>query len=318
MGDGGEVTGRIRIGTASWTDKSLIDSGLYYPRASRSAEQRLRFYAAEFPMVEVDSSYYALPTEQTAGLWARRTPTDFLFNVKAFRLFTTHGTRLAVLPPEVRADIPAELKAKGNLYYRDLPKEITEALWGFFERALLPLDSAGKLGVVVFQFPPWFMPNRDSHRHIEECRKRLPQYNLAVEFRNQYWLSEDSRGRTFDFLRDNHLSFIAVDEPQGFTSSVPPIAEVTGPYAIARFHGRNRETWEAKGLATSAERFDYYYSEAELQEWVPKVRAMAEQAREVHVVMNTNRADQGIANAHLIGRLLGTRLREDGEQERMV
>lgn len=295
---------RTRIGTASWADRPLVQSGKYYPEWARKPADRLRFYASEFPLVEVDSSYYALPSQRNAALWAGITPDDFLFDVKAFRLFTSHPTQPRVIPGEIREELPGRLSEKRNVYYRDLPPELRASLWRMFEDALLPLDSAGKLGVVVFQFPQWFMPRPDSKEHILECQEQLPQYRLAVEFRNRYWLSERNRDDTFGFLRDNGLAFIAVDEPQGFDSSVPPLAEVTADTALVRFHGRNRETWERRDLASSSERFDYYYSQPEMEEWVPRVREMQQRAREVHLIMNTNHQDQGIVNARLMGRLL--------------
>lgn len=295
--------GKVRIGTASWTDRSLIESGTYYPAGCTSPEARLRFYANEFGLVEVDSSYYAMPSERNSLLWVDRTPERFTFNVKAFRLFTSHQTQPRALPKDVREALPGELASRKTLYYRDVPAPLQDRMWGMFESALLPLHNAGKLGVVVFQFPPWFMPRRSSFRNIEECKERLSRYRLAVEFRNRYWLADDSLEDTLGFLRYNRISFIAVDEPQGFNSSMPPVADVTGEFGIVRFHGRNRDTWEARGLASSAHRFDYYYSPEELEEWVPKVRMMQENAAEVHLVMNTNNRDQGIANARLMGQL---------------
>jgi uncharacterized protein YecE (DUF72 family) len=301
--------GRIRIGTASWTDKSLLESGKYYPAWCKTPADRLKFYASEFPVVEVDSSYYAMPSQRNAVLWAERTPRDFLFNVKAFRLFTQHPTQLAAVPREMQTELPGNLAEKRNLYYRDVPPEVRAGMWKMFEDALLPLDSAGKLGVVVFQFPPWFMPGSDAKRHILECQERLPQYRLAVEFRNAYWLSDRNRQETLGFLRDNNLGFVAVDEPQGFKSSVPPVSEVTSDTAIVRFHGRNKDTWEKKGLAASSERFNYYYTKDEMGEWVPRLHEMAERAQEMHLIMNTNYEDQGIVNARLLAGLVNGGLR---------
>ena len=97
---------------------------------------------------------------------------------------------------------------------------------------------------------------------------------------------------------------MAVDEPQGFKSSVPPVADVTADIAMVRFHGRNQSTWEAKGLAAASRRFDYCYSAEQMEEWVPKIRMMEANAEEVHLVMNTNYEDQGIANVRLMGELL--------------
>lgn len=302
--------GTVKIGTASWTDRSLVDSGLYYPPDAKSAEARLRFYASEFPLVEVDSSYYGMPSERNAELWVGRTPDDFTFNVKAFRLLTTHQTPPKALPREIRDELPPELASR-NVYYERLPSEFQEKVWEMFASALGPLREAGKLGVIVFQFPHWFMPNRKSFRHLEQCKAHLPDDRIAVEFRSKYWLYEDGLETTLSFLRHEQLSYVAVDEPQGFESSMPPLADVTGELGIVRFHGRNRDKWEAKGLKSSAERFDYYYSEKELEEWMPKIKMMQENAPEVHLVMNTNRQDQGIANARLLGNLLGEGLTTD-------
>ena len=116
----------LRVGTASWTDKSLIACGRFYPPGTGSAEARLRYYASQFPLVEVDSSYYAMPKPEVAQLWAERTPQDFTFNIKAFRLFTGHQTSTAALPKDVAEALgPVE---KRNLYYKDLPREVTDEI----------------------------------------------------------------------------------------------------------------------------------------------------------------------------------------------
>jgi uncharacterized protein YecE (DUF72 family) len=294
---------RILIGTCSWTDKSLVDSGRFYPPEAGTAETRLRYYADHFPIVEVDSSYYAMPSRRNAALWTERTPDGFLFDVKAFRLFTQHPTGLQVLPRDLRDAVPK----KDRLYYRDVPPDARDALWDEFKSALLPIGSAGKLGVVLLQFPPWFKPGAPAEAHLRECRQRLDGHRLAVEFRNAAWLAPDRRDRTFAMLRDLSASYVCVDEPQGFASSVPPVTAVTADVAVVRLHGRNAATWEAKGLASSADRFNYVYSDEELDEWTPRIRELARDARSVHVLVNTNYQDQGIVNA----RRLQLRLFED-------
>ena len=123
-----------------------------------------------------------------------RTPEDFTFNVKAFRLFTGHQTQPKALPKDLRDELPPTLATKRTLYYGDLPQTLREKLWGMFESALLPLHDAGKLGAVVFQFPPWFMPRKSNFKHIVECKETLARFKLAVEFRNEYWLNEDGLG----------------------------------------------------------------------------------------------------------------------------
>lgn len=295
--------GEILVGTCSWTDPTLIQSGRFYPDWARSPETRLQYYASQFGIVEVDSSYYALPNERTSRLWVERTGETFLFDVKAFRLFTQHPTPFTALPRDVREAVPTEAREKANVYQRDIPTELVDELWSRFERALLALDSAGKLGVVLFQFPPWFYPGNEQRDYILFCKERLPQYRLAIEFRHNSWVNEKNRGRTIDFLRENDLPFVCVDEPQGFKSSVPPLAEATSDIALVRFHGRNREMWEKKGIGP-AERFNYLYSEGELQEWVPKIKDLASKTCQVHVLFNNCYQDKAVVNGRQIAFML--------------
>jgi len=304
----------IRIGTCSWTDPTLLKSGRFYPESARSAEARLQYYASQFNIVEVDSSYYALPGERNSYLWAERTPDDFLFDFKAFRLFTQHPTPATSLPKNVREQITSELQQKPNLYYRDLPPGLMDELWQRFESALLPLDTAGKLGIVLFQFPPWFYPGRQQFDYMVMCRDRLPQYSIAIEFRNNVWLSEENRTATVDFLRKNDLSFVCVDEPQGFKSSVPPIAQVTSDIGIVRFHGRNTDTWEKKGIGP-AERFNHLYTEDELQPWAEKIRDLANRTSEMHVLFNNCYEDKAVVNARQISLMLDTLARPEAARE---
>ena len=297
------MPGRIRIGTCSWTDPTLIRAGTFYPPEARSAEARLSYYAGQFDIVEVDSSYYAMPSRRNATLWAERTPEDFVFDIKAFRLFTGHPTQPQALPADIRGALPEGVGQKKNLYYRDVPAELQRQLWSRFEDALLPLDSAGKLGVVLLQFPPWFHPGTEQMDHILACKEYLAPHTAAVEFRNNRWLSEQSRGATLAFLRQHRLPLVCVDEPQGFASSVPPLAEVTADVAVIRFHGRKSEAWESKSVSP-ADRFDYYYDAEELHPWVERINGCAEGASDVHVLFNTNNGDQGVVNARLMARLL--------------
>jgi len=291
--------GEVLIGTCSWTDPTLIKSGRFYPSWARSAEARLRYYASQFDLVEVDSSYYALPGEGTSRLWVQRTGDKFIFDIKAFRLFTRHPAPLAVLPADIRAALPLAIRERTSVYQRDMPAELVSELWSRFESTLLSLDSAGKLGVVLFQFPPWFYPGQEQRDYILSCQERLPQYRIAIEFRHHSWVNERNRDSTLSFLRDNNLPFVCVDEPQGFESSVPPIAEATSDIGLVRFHGRNREMWEKKGVGV-AERFNYLYTEDELREWVPGIRELASKTRQLHVLFNNCHQDKAVVNARQV------------------
>jgi uncharacterized protein YecE (DUF72 family) len=288
--------GEIRIGITSWTEPTLIAGGHFYPLWASFAEARLNYYSSQFPIVEVDSSYYGLPTEKTSGLWVERTPDNFIFDIKAFRLFTQHPTSPAVLPKEIRDALTDDIKAKKSLYYRDLPPEVADKLWKCFDDALLPLDSAGKLGVVLFQFPPWFYPGNEQREFIRQCQEKLGQYRLAIEFRHNSWLNERNYERTFAFLRERKLSYVCVDEPQGMKNSVPPVAEATSDLGIVRFHGRNTALWE-KGSGEASGRFDYLYSDDELKEWVPRIQALREKTRYLHVLFNNCYDDKAVRNA---------------------
>jgi uncharacterized protein YecE (DUF72 family) len=299
------MTARILVGTCSWADRSLVDCRCFYPPEAKTPEARLRFYASRFPIVEVDSTYYGLPTDtRNAALWVDRTPPEFVFDIKAFRLLTNHPTPPEAFPKDLRESLNDLARDKHNLYYRDLPDRLRDDVWQRFADALLPLDSAGKLGVVLFQFPPWFLPGKDSSAHILEAQERLPQYRVAVEFRNNRWLSESNRDRTIDLLRHHNIPLVCVDEPQGFASSVPPLSEATADVAVVRFHGRNRDMWERKG-ATTGDRFDYLYTEDELKEWVSPVERLAAAAGEVHVLMNNCVRDKAVVNAGQMRMLLG-------------
>lgn len=120
---------KILVGTASWTDPGLIKSKLFYPPEAKSPEERLRYYASQFPIVEVDSSYYAMPSSSNAEKWAERTPDDFVFNIKAFRLLTGHQTPQASLPKDIQGELALHFVEKKNVYYKDRPAEIRDEMW---------------------------------------------------------------------------------------------------------------------------------------------------------------------------------------------
>jgi uncharacterized protein YecE (DUF72 family) len=296
---------RIRVGTASWTDPTLVKSGRFYPPGATSAEDRLRFYASQFPIVEVDATYYAPPRQEQAGLWVDRTPPEFVFNIKAFSLLTGHPTKRKALWADLRELLPAEQQDAERVYASHLPPEAVEEAWKRFAEALLPLDSAGKLGAVLFQYPEWFTPRRANREELARLRERLPGYQVCVEFRNRAWLAEAADAdRTLGLLREHRLPLVNVDMPQGFTSSLPALDEVTEPsLSVVRFHGRDPEAWKKK---TVSERFRYLYSVDELREWVPRLERMAGQAEQVHVLMNNCYRDYAVTNARQLRDLLSS------------
>lgn len=298
------MTGRILVGTSSWTDPTLVKEGHFYPPEAKSAEARLRFYAERFPIVEVDSTYYFPPSERNAVLWIERTPKDFTFNIKAYSLLTNHPTKRESIYKDLQRQIPEELEDKRNLYREQLPDAVVDEVWQRFRDALMPLHSAGKLGAVLFQFPQWFVIGRRNKDYILECADRLKDFRIAVEFRHKTWLEERNAEETLSFLEEHDLPFVCVDMPQGFDSSLPPLAAATTKdLAMVRFHGRDREVWAKKDVSAS-ERFRYEYSQQELGEWVPRIEEISTHARETHVLMNNCYRDFAVNNARQLADLL--------------
>ena len=292
----GSSGGRILVGTASWNDRTLLESG-WYPADVTTPEERLRHYAEQFPLVEVDSTYYTPPNERNSALWAARTPDYFRFNVKAFSLLTQHPTRVAALYKDLRPDTD-----KRNVYAKGLDAKIVDEVWERFLSALQPLYDAGKLGALLFQFPQWFTIRRSNKDYLLECKERAAPYRICVEFRSATWFSdEETTGETLDFLRSYGLPYVCVDMPQGHASSVPPVVAATaGDLAVMRFHGHS-DKWNSRDIY---ERFGYLYGEDELAPWAPRLRELATQARETHVLLNNCYRNYAQTNATQLAALI--------------
>jgi uncharacterized protein YecE (DUF72 family) len=259
--------GQVRVGTASWTDRTLIASGWYPPEAD-TPEKRLRYYARQFPLVEVDVTYYALPAEQTAALWAVRTPAAFTFNVKAFSLFTQHPTKVTALPADLRP--AAEKTGKDRIYLHDVGPAVAGQVWERFLAGLDPLRHAGKLGAILLQFPPWLPISRAGKDCIVACAERAAPDRVCIEFRNRTWMTPDNQDETLSFLAAHRLPYVCADMPQGHRDSIPPVLAATAPeLAVVRLHGHSSK-WDSRDIH---ERFGCRYTDAELAEWAPKVRA---------------------------------------------
>jgi uncharacterized protein YecE (DUF72 family) len=286
-----------RVGTASWTDPTLLTTD-FYPAAAKSAEARLRFYAGHFTTVEVDSTYYALPSERNAALWAERSPADFRFNIKAFAWLTQHAAETRALPQPVKALLPAAALRAPRV--RDAPPAAREVSFDLFRTALAPLQAAGKMGCVLLQFPPWFTARSSNETYIEFCRQHLLGYHLAIEFRHRSWLG-DRLPQTADFLATRGLSLVCVDAPFAPAIAHTPFI-ATGPIAYVRLHGRNRQAWFQRA-GTAAQRFKYLYSDEELHECAGKIRGLRG-AGTVYVIFNNCYADYGVRNAATMRRLL--------------
>lgn len=266
---------RIRVGTASWTDHDPF----YPPEYSRAAmrSRRIEYYARYFDVVEVDATFYHLLPARNFAMWAERTPADFLFDVKAYSELTWHHR-----------------DQQGNA---QAPHADTFHL---FSEMIQPMREAGKLGAILFQFPPWFTFDEERLEYFDTMREALPDDTIAVEFRHRSWLEGARLERTRAALKERRLAYCAVDEPQVGAGSAPSVMMITDPhFTMTRFHGRNRKMWYGKGLSSSRDRFDYLYTREELAPWVERIRQAAAQltGSEAHVIANNNASNYGIVNA---------------------
>jgi len=274
----------------------------WYPPAVRTAAERLRHYAARFDTVEVDSSFYGLPTPATARLWAERTPPGFMFHIKAFAMLTRHGVRPEQLPTPLRAAYDLELDRYGRILHPS--PELREDTFALFSEALEPLRANGKLGLILMQFPPYFVSNQRNREYIAQSAALLAPDRVAVEFRHASWVEPGQVRTTLDLLGSLGLAYVCVDEPSLPGPTVlPPLTAVTADTAYVRFHGRNAATWNVRA-GSAAERFKYSYSADELAEWVEPARQLQEQAATTYLMFNNCFADYAPRNAQQMLSLL--------------
>jgi len=256
-----------------------------------------------FSVAEIDSTYHSFPTAQNIATWLNNTPGNFVFNLKAFSLFTGHPTPYQSLPRSFRESYGGQIEPNASIYAHHLPEKAQDDLWQGFARIARTFQTAGKLGALLFQFPPWFHPTPENYEYIENCQKRLSGFPLAVEFRVGSWLDEEHSTKTVEVLGRHGLTLVCVDEPQGLKSSVPPVAEVTAPLAIVRFHGRNKENWEPS-TGSPDRKFDYLYQTGELLEWVPRIQKMESLAETLQIIFKNKNGDYPVRNALEMKRLL--------------
>ena len=294
----------VRFATAGWTDRSLVNDSPFYPKTAKTPEGRLRHYATQFSLVEVDATYYALLAAETVSRWVEWTDPSFHFDVKAHPILTGHPVDIERLPRDLKlAYERAGLGAR--VYPEKLPDELRNEIEARFEASLEPIVRAGRLGAVLAQFPPWFASTRGNVRRLEGLVDRFGALPLSVEFRHKSWLEEERRERVLGLLRELGLSYVCVDEPPSRTGGVPNVVAVTNPkLAVVRFHGQNLAAWEKKG-ASVAERFDYLYRQSELKAWVLPVKRLAAEAETVHAVFNNCVRNYAVLNAKDLAFLLG-------------
>ena len=239
--------------------------GPYYPEGTPRQEW-LEYYARDFNVTELNFSYYRIPSASTLERLVAKTPKGFVFTLKAHQDMTHN-------------------------------REGDERVFTEFVDSLEPLIESGKFGCILAQFPWSFRPDEEGLKYLRFLRQQLPDLPVVIEFRRREWI----RDETFDFLRDNDLGYCCVDQPR-FKSLIPPIAVATSPIAYVRLHGRNAKKWWQHDEAW--ERYDYTYSDEELEEWVPKVRKLDEQADKTFVFANNHWQGQAVQTARQLQMLL--------------
>jgi uncharacterized protein YecE (DUF72 family) len=271
----------IRVGVCSWADETLTK--VWYPKGVKSGEERLRYYAEHFDVVEANSTYYRLPDPAMVENWADRTPSGFTMHVKAFGVMTRHPVKVDQLPTDLR-DVPTDARGRVDRP----PREYRAEVFRRFREALEPLRSAGKLGGILMQFPPYVVYRPPSFEYLEWAQEQLGGDEMLVEFRHASWLDEENRAHTLRFLEEHGMTYVVVDAPQtGGKNVLPTVVAATNDTAYVRFHGRNAQTWN-KRTGSAAERFDYLYSEDELREWVPRLHELAGETQTVYAMFNNN------------------------------
>ena len=251
----------IRIGTCSWADEAL--SKHFYP-PKLPAKERLAYYSRVLRHGRGRLDVLPAAGESMVQGWADRTPDGFTMHVKAFGLMTRHPVKLEVLPEDLRDVMPVDERGRVDRPPRELRGEVFRR----FLEALEPLRAAGKLGGILFQLPPYVVYKDHSLDYLEWAREQLGGDEMLVEFRHRSWLDEDNRAETLSFLEHIGAAYVTVDAPKSDTAKnlIPTVPAVTSGTAYVRFHGRNMGTWNKRG-GSAAERFDYLYSDEELEEW---------------------------------------------------
>jgi uncharacterized protein YecE (DUF72 family) len=266
----------IHVGVCGWGDHYDL-----YPQGVRAGD-KLSVYASHFPIVEIDSSFYAILPQKNYETWVKDTPASFGFIVKPHQAMTGHQ----------RGDAPSD---RGELFRR-------------FADSIEPLVEAGKLKALLFQYPPWFDCTREHVLYVQACRQAFADYPVAVEFRHRSWFDQRFREKTLSFLRELGATHVLCDEPQVGSGCVPIVVAVTHPkLALVRFHGRNAAGWRdpGKGQNWREVRYLYKYSEAELNEWIPHIRQIAREAEEVCILFNNNSGGAAAGNAKQFMNMLG-------------
>ncbi len=258
----------LYIGTSGFSYKDWI--GHFYPEHTEKKEM-LKLYAQTFKTTEINSTYYTIPHPSVFYYLQQKVPADFKFAVKAHQEMT-HS------------------------------REENPSIFNDFKESIQPLIESGKLACVLAQFPYSFYNTPLNRDYLLRFKKRMEALPLVVEFRNAYWINEE----TFRILKNNDIGFCCVDQP-ALKGLIPPIAEATSNLGYIRFHGRNKANWWEHQKAY--QRYDYLYTEEELKEWVPKIKKIAEKTEDQYIFMNNHYQAKAVKNALMLIKLLREELK---------
>lgn len=257
----------VLCGTCAWADHKD-----FYPDSLKPKE-RLAYYAQFFPLVEVDSSYYAIPSPKYVEEWVKQTPNQFRFDVKVYKSLTRH------IKQSDATDVLGDVRK--------------------MQESVAPLRESGKLASILFQFPPWFVYREDNVEYLKRVREWFQGDLVAIEFRHRSWWGDSEQvNDTLALLREHEFVNVVCDEPQVGMGTIPLVPNVTNSSCVVfRLHGRNGQMWYQKGLTSSQQRFDYKYAVEELAQLASYVRQWETTAADVHVLMNNNQGDYAVSNA---------------------
>lgn len=276
--------GKILVGTASWSDPGFVAH--WYPKKMPAGE-RLAWYAQHFEMVEVNSTFYSVPDPRMVERWCASTPNSFTFDVKLHQLLSRHSTNVKLLPPALQRT--AETDAKGKVKFTP---QIEKAMIAEFRKPVEILRASGKLGALLLQLSPAFSPKMHELNELDPLLEALAEFPLAIELRNRNWAEGERLQTLLDFLRAHSATFVSVDAPaeKHFTIMPPNLDKITNPtLAYLRLHGRDARAYTTG--KTVAARFNYDYSDDEIDEVAHRARKLAKKAAAVHVIFNNNALD---------------------------
>jgi uncharacterized protein YecE (DUF72 family) len=257
------------------------------------ARERLAFYARRFPLAEVATTYRFPPTRDVAAQWAERTPDGFVFDVRAWSLLTWAPALPDSLWADLHGAVRPRLRDRRRLYASHLPAEVLDECWARFCHALGPLAEAGRMGVVVCQYPPWFSPRPETWAELALLPRRLPGHRVAVELRSPRWFEGESCEPTLEWLEEHGLALVCVDGPP----AGPEVVAATAEVAVVRLAGRRQvdgEPW----------RSPYRYSDEELAGWVGRIADLAVSCAEVHVLADNCWGSDAVDNAARLAALV--------------